>query len=373
MQEAVNERFIISFLKEYLGGEEYTDLEKDLEYLDWDKIAYQLILHRIIPIFMKYMRGKSKLGCLNTYLNDLFSFFEDKAMNRDISRIEEASNLSRQIKDSNVNAVIVKGPLNSLSFYCDYGVRVYEDIDILVEKKDIKLIKDILKEQGFQQGVVEHNNRNFVKASRYEIMKKEMYTHETIEFYKFVNGIRTDIMVDVNHSLSWKGHDGYEGYSSMNLEDFISSKRLYSKDSYNIVGPKMEQLLAYTMLHLYNEEIFFVWQEYWKYNFGDIQLLKYCDVIKGMHKNLDWDAFHKYVMECEIIEPIKNVVTKIENIFGKEIIPRELHCYLGEIKSADYFFDKNGHKTYWLSSFRERVFDQKIRLKEVEERNIELI
>ena len=372
MSKTSGEKFIISFLKEYLGGEEYVDLDKDIEDVDWEKITYQVVLHRIIPIFMHYMREKNKINILNTYIENLFSSFEKQALERDVLRIAEASRISNLIIQNNLNAVIVKGPLSSLAIYDNYGSRVYEDIDILVEKHDLRKVKDVLFKEGFQQGRVDPNEKSFNKASRQDILEKEMYSHETIEFYKFVDGKRTDIMIDVNHSLSWKGHSVYEGYPDMKIEDFISSRKTYSKDEYTLIGPSMEELLAYTILHLFNEEVFFVWEDYWKYNFGDIQLLKYSDVIMCMKKDIDWKRFHKYVSECHIEDPIKNVVTKIYEVFGRDILPGELHCYIDDIKNVDYFYDKHGQKLYWLSDFKERMLNQNTRIKEVKERNIEL-
>ena len=358
------ERFIIKIVNIFIGlnGEELE--EEELINLNWGDVIFLSTCHRVLPIVAKIILESNIAYVLNSNILKLLKCVLNENIENDKKKVNEAKQLSNILYKNNINGMLIKGPINSIVLYPGLGYRTYEDIDILVNKADLQKLKKILVDNNYRQGKIDFNTQKFIEANRKDIIHKELCTHETIEFYKFENDNLTDIMIDINHSLSWKGHDSYLGYPSFTVDKLLNNKKIM-KDNEIIIRPSNEDLFLYIVVHLYNEAIFFCWQICWEYNYGDIQLIKFIDVILAMKNEMDWEKVDKLIAEYNIREPVEYTLTCIFELFGNNVIPNSMRKYISKIEEIDFYYDIEGNKHYWEMSFKNRVFEPKKRVNEI--------
>lgn len=137
-----------------------------------------------------------------------------------------------------INYVIIKGePLSMLAYGC-YGNRSSHDIDILIERKDISIVNQIL------------NNHGFYQLERALSRQERIYANQAHQTFSYIKKVAENtIVIDVNVDIFWGEYEG----KRVNISDFIKNSV-----EMNIYGFKakvlrpMEALVALS-LHHYKE------------------------------------------------------------------------------------------------------------------------
>lgn len=331
--------------------------------LDTGEILKQASIHRILPIIYSEIM---KLNWQRKFHSNIIKLMRTSAyscMEMDITLNKEAINILNALEKKNITGVILKGPILSVYLYPEFGLRSYGDIDILVKKSDLSRSKEIMREQHYLQGDFDFLKNDIVQSSRSEIVSREMYTHETVEFRKKVeHSFLKSLVVDINHSTTWKGHSDYKGYPKFNTEIALSSIHSYISKYGEIKGLTPELTLIHLCLHLYSEAVFFCWQSFWSRNFGDLELIKYLDIALFLKKELDWQEFSRLVQLLDVKEPIIYVFSLTLKLFPELPISSAIKDYIEiDISSIDYYYTKKGEKKYWKTPFLERVFSHEKR------------
>lgn len=86
------------------------------------------------------------------------------------------------LKNADFKYVLLKGAYLSTSLY-EEGMRTSNDIDILIQEKDIEKCQCLLEKNGFIQGFVE-DGETIRPATRHEIVMARMNYGETVPFVK---------------------------------------------------------------------------------------------------------------------------------------------------------------------------------------------
>ena len=149
------------------------------------------------------------------------------------------SSLIEMEKELNeINYVIIKGePLSMLAYGC-YGNRSFHDIDILIDRKDVPAVNQMLNNHGFYQLKRELTRQERIYANQ---------AHQTFSYLKDI--ARNTIVVDVNVDIFWGEYEG----KRVNISDFINNPNKLNIYGFNakVLRP-MEALVALT-LHHYKE------------------------------------------------------------------------------------------------------------------------
>ena len=147
------------------------------------------------------------------------------------------------------------------------GYRTSNDIDLLVESKDISEIGNALLKAGFKQGNI--RNDQFVPATRKDIIESKMMRGETIPYIKSVNlpGMRY-LEVDINFSLDYK-----PGETDV-LKEMLSNSTIEKIGGFNIPMLRKDDFFIHLCCHLYKEATTFPWVEMMR----DMTLYKYSDI-----------------------------------------------------------------------------------------------
>lgn len=147
------------------------------------------------------------------------------------------------------------------------GYRTSNDIDILVEPKDVGAVGELLGKAGFLQGRVVKGE--FVPATRREIIESRMTRGETVPYFKEVVFTQKKyIEADVNFSLGYKSEDG--GI----LKQMLSDSGYRKVKNTEVMTLSEYDFLCHLCCHLYKEATTLPWVEMKR----DMTLYKYCDI-----------------------------------------------------------------------------------------------
>ena len=84
-----------------------------------------------------------------------------------------------------------------------------------------------------------------------------------------------------------------------------------------------------------------------------------------MSKNIKWELVNDIILKNFLVEPISYVLTNFSLLFSRNLVPQELVKYIVPEENVNFYFTCNGEKKYWKNPITKRVFDQKLRKKEV--------
>ncbi len=150
------------------------------------------------------------------------------------------------------------------------GLRTSNDIDLLIEKKNLSKIENILKEAGLKQGNIK--NGEFVPATRKEIIFAGMMKGETVPYVMEINepGMRF-LEIDLNFAL------GYQNEVTDRVHTMLASAIRREFDGFGINTLNREDFLLHLCAHLYKEATAYPWvrmrRDLSLYKFMDLYLL----------------------------------------------------------------------------------------------------
>lgn len=141
-----------------------------------------------------------------------------------------------------VSYAVVKGEVLSQQIYGEPDRRYSGDIDILIDKKDIKLLEREIQNLGFRQRLPD--NKNEVRKTRVLCLA---YSHQIPSYHKEKLGF--DLNVDVNYDIFWGEYEG-QRYS---IEEFVADT--VEMEIYGTVLKTLpvEKAFVHLILHHYKE------------------------------------------------------------------------------------------------------------------------
>lgn len=110
-----------------------------------------------------------------------------------------------------IRYAVVKGDILSQQIYSTPDMRESSDIDILIEKENIKTLEQMLIKAGFHQQVT--TDRKIVRKNRVMCIA---YSHQIPSYHKNIFGFHLN--VDINYDIFWGEYEG----SRCSIPDFLS-------------------------------------------------------------------------------------------------------------------------------------------------------
>lgn len=204
------------------------------------------------------------------------SLFTNTTLNR--INIRERYRCCRSVfealEDAAIPYAVIKGAALSVSAFGDPYSRHSSDIDLLVSRRDIDRVKQILLQQGFVQGrVTDHGIQPF---SRKELLYQSAMSHQTAPFIKNTgNKICPYINVDVNMDIMW-------GESNRKADmDFVLEHTIQADICGTVIKKLLPEMEFISMcLHHYKDmnSIYLLAQ-------GNLKLKLLCDVYFFVKRN----------------------------------------------------------------------------------------
>ena len=243
------------------------------------------------------------------------------------------------------------------------GYRTSNDIDILVQPKDVTTIAEALIKADFRQGNI--RNDEFIPATRKEIIESKMMRGETVPFIKEVNlPAMKYLEVDINFSLDYKPGD------TNLIEEMIKNFSLKEFNDFKVSTLRSDDFFIHLCSHLYKEASTLPWVEMKR----DMTLYKYCDIYMLLN-----DAAEEYVdflfdraKEIQMDKVCAFAVLQMSRLFkfsntyavliAEKILsddPGFIHTIISPKEKKEYvFFEKDISERFFAD-------DRKILLKEV--------
>lgn len=281
-----------------------------------------------------------------------------KYTEKNIKLIEMLKDVSTLLRRENVDFSVLKGGYLLKEAYKKINERKMSDIDILVHKKDITKITDLLLDFGFVQGKYCKDLHRIIEFSKEEIMRKTLFTHELAEFI-----IRIEnhfLNLDVNFCFSWNGHEGY------NLPNITTGQALMEKHKFFVDGIILNTMnpilnLFHLCVHLYNEAQFFVHDNISVK--GDLRLIRFVDVVRLIE-------LHN-IEPMELMDLAEQLNVKIQFCYVlrilKDLHPSYRHIVVNDFDDKELFkyYLSNGEERFWTISPYDRMFDLDLKSKAV--------
>lgn len=117
-------------------------------------------------------------------------------------RYKNCENVFELFEQNHIPYAVIKGAVLSNTAYQNPYCRYSGDIDILVSRKNINIIKQLMYSVGFTQGKV--TNHGIVPYSRQEVLFQASASHQMAPFVKETNNkLCPYINVDINFDIMW--------------------------------------------------------------------------------------------------------------------------------------------------------------------------
>jgi len=229
-------------------------LRKDI---DWSYLTQMALRHGLMPLLYRNLKATTPDAIPEEILEQLRKYFLVNA-GRNIFLTEELHRLLHLFESHGIVGVPYKGPVLAASIYGDVTLRQFSDLDILIQKKDLKRARDLIIPLGYQP----HINLTDADITHY------------IQFQNELSFMRQDGRVAVE--LQWEITPHYFNFPIPSKYLWESIERSPKKDSGFRVLPSDIELIVMCVHGT---------KDRWT------RLLWVCDVAELIRANgrLDWD------------------------------------------------------------------------------------
>jgi hypothetical protein len=301
------------------------------------------IYNKIWPIILYVANGNK--------CNEYYDWNKNKVLN--YNRINSCIKIFETLEDLKIHYAVIKGAYLDKIAYKNIGLRFSYDIDILIEKKNYKILHNIMEEYGFVSGEWNNEKKQIEKFSRESMLYNIIHTHQAVPYVRIdkYEGYDQDISVDVNYSISW-GEDehGIPLTSQLLKETQIVE---YENLNYRVLNP--EAFLMQICMHSYRDMNAIILIKN-----GKFKLRLLCDVYYYIFFNvniLNADKFINICMQQNYEKYIYYVLYYTKEVFGKFLwIDYVMECIKPKNLSFlnTYGLSSNEIKQ-WTIDFQDRI------------------
>lgn len=240
-------------------------MRNKLQHYSTAQVLGHLCFNRMAGTAYSILKNNKLLDAVNReFRTSLQNIYECNVIKNE-SFFKCVNMITKSLKPCEGKYAMLKGAL--LCKMYPEGCRTSNDIDLLVCSDNVTEIEQLLQNAGFKQGYI--RNREFVPATRREIIESKMTRGETVPFIKQVNlPFMKYLEVDINFSLDYKNGD------SNAVRVLISRAKQYTVDDLSVVTLAPEDFFIHLCGHLYKEATTLAWIAMRR----DMTLYKYADI-----------------------------------------------------------------------------------------------
>lgn len=143
---------------------------------------------------------------------------------------------------TSIDYAVVKGEVLSQQIYGEPDKRISNDIDVLIEKKNVKLLETELKEIDFVQRLPADNST--VRHNRILCLA---YSHQISSYNK--EKFSVNLNVDVNYDIFWGEYEGIR----CSMTEFLSDTIMMDIYGARVKTLSIEKAFVQLILHHYKE------------------------------------------------------------------------------------------------------------------------
>ena len=251
---------------------------KQIEYLctrgiDQAVVLGQLMFHRVAGGAYAMLSEHGLLPLFHREFRTSLKAMYESACEKTEAYREFVDQLAEVLNGAKVPYALLKGGYLCHAYPCGY--RTSNDVDVLLNSKDIDALSSALYANGFVQGHIK--NQTLVPATRLELIQSRMTRGETVPFCKEISKPHMQFAeIDLNFSLHER--DEQNGVVSELLTRRVAfngqKASAYTLDKYDFV--------LHLCAHLYKEATVMAWVRMNR----DLSLYKFLDIYMML---FDWN------------------------------------------------------------------------------------
>lgn len=299
-------KFVIDILKNKTVKDNINDWYSLLGFIEINKLS-GYIINRL---------KKKKFEIPKLIYSSLYNTYSLQKVRNNVLR-KFINKISYELEVQHINHAFLKGSiLSNCLFENDktpiykQGERTSNDIDILINPKELGKVEKILKKLHFKQGYYDYQKEKIVLFDRKEIICRRMNRNETAPWVlKTTNTIVPFIEIDINFSTSNLSND------NTLTEKILSNTKCYKSIDNNYIRTlEKYNFIIHLILHTYKELI----NKFQVDRHKDIQLYKFLDLYLLLSKNIDLNELLKLVKEYKIEYETFIIFYKLYEIFDSK-------------------------------------------------------
>nr|WP_279233405.1 MULTISPECIES: nucleotidyltransferase family protein [Blautia] len=265
----------------------YLENLKNIYIDDYAKLLGELCMNRVASIAYKNIKGNLLTSFPKQFVDSLYAIYKMDC-SRNLWFRKCILYMERILQNVSFKYALLKGAYLIPNVY-PLGCRNSNDIDILLDEKDISNCQDVLIENGFVQGFY-NPQQGIVPASRKDIVFSRINYGETIPFCKQIDN--EVLMIDLNFSLDFKP----EGKRNLVREMLSDRKKVIFQDGY-YYSLSDNDFLIHLCCHLYKEATTMNWVAEKR----DLDLYKFSDInVLMMNVKYDYEKLFERVIDLEV-------------------------------------------------------------------------
>ncbi len=331
--------FIMECLSRLFPDFQNSQDESDPNQLNWDYVITTAELNSVIPLIAKSINLHYKENIPVDVVETVSGINRETAVSN-LIKLKEFSNINRQLNETGIKTVVLKGPGLGADIYGDISLRQFGDLDILINKDYLAKAVNVLQSNGYEYSFDYTNDQ-------VEIYKKSpLYLTDQDMHYSFFNPVKK-IYIELHWALM------PQKYSfSQDVAEVFENKVSVSTGQGDIFIPGDEDMILFLSLHGS--------KHFWS------RLIWIFDVAAFINKkkNLNWELVIAKSGELNCSRNLLLAISLAREIFGVEP-PGVFHAYLkndtkipGLIKKVQKNFAaiydletiESGNKTFFLNS-----------------------
>lgn len=284
--------------------------------LQWEKILKFALTGGLAPLIYNSLKSfKESVQLPLNAMNQLKAcYFQNIARNAyhcaEVGRIYEA------LISEGINVIILKGLALAGTVYADIGLRVFNDLDILVKKRDISAAEKIIRQLNYRadypQHVLEHYKNNH---------------HHLAPYYNPEKGT----VVEIHSSIS--------PYVNIDIDEWWKNAKKCKIFNFNALILRPENMLIHLCLHLFSGG-----------NTGNTLrgIYDIAETLRFYSGKLNWPLIKNQIEKYNIRNEFYSIIFVIQQFYG---LPDSSKCIVdfkridfslvSIIQKSSFSYDKN--------------------------------
>jgi len=330
------------------------DIEKEIktfisDNISWYQVFNMAIKNKVACLLWKNLKTRGYHKNIPIQLSRMIESYCYATKIRNEYYQNTVKEVYKALNENNIIYSPLKGGILLDEIYINYGIRLVNDIDILIKKSDAQIIKEILASLNFIQGDYDENTNTIIPMKRAEEILWNMSINNLFPYRKIINNdfcrfITLDFCFSLDLSLDTKPVDEMISMAGRNINE-------------NICKLKNSHFFVHLCCHLYKEATNALWVTFDE----DLNLIKFCDVREFILQKMDDSIINeavefsnKYKLSNALYYTLYHLNLLYNDGYEKK------HMDKLNIKKNDfleyYNYDSKDRNKKWNKSFAERLF-----------------
>ncbi len=251
-----------------------------MQKINWFELFKLSMYHKNATLCWNNLKKLCPDMVMPKYLNDIMECIYSGIMQRNQHYQTEIEVVIKELNDSGITLIPVKGAMLIPKMYKDFGLRYSGDADFLVRYRDVETLeKIVLTKLGYIKGTYSDSCKTINPVSRMEEVKWKVYMSNLFPYCKLVkeNLPLKYVKLDFRVAL-----DDYHRYDV--VDEIID---YYEKEH----CAKPAHILTHLCTHFYTEAKYTIAIKLYK----DLNLIKLCDIREYIRGFVDQNEINDLV------------------------------------------------------------------------------